>query len=172
MVYLGAGKHISYVPDVVCLPHSWSLQLCGFLYFPPLHTVRATFTAHGVPSTNPRRLEVITPVLITSTIIAATSAFQHRFGCLLFFVSLHPFLRMSNTFPRSDNPIRYHTPLGACYGTEDFFDGFSYASPHSAISSTHIAVRTVSLYFAGSSASYEACSPWVFYGPPAYQLAS
>ena len=81
-------------------------------------------------------------------------------------------LRMSNTFPRSDNPIRYHTPLGACYGTKDFFDGFSHASPYSAISSTHIAVRTVSLYFAGSSVSYEACSPLAFYGPPAYQLAA
>ena len=65
-------------------------------------------------------------------------------------------LRMSDTFPRSDNPIRYHTPLGACYGTEDFFDGFSYASPYSAISSTHIAVRTVSLYFAGLSGSFRA----------------
>lgn len=65
-------------------------------------------------------------------------------------------LRMSNTFPRSDNPIRYHTPLGARYGTEDFFDGFSHASSYSAISSTHIAVRTVSLYFAGSSGSFRA----------------
>lgn len=86
--------------------------------------------------------------------------------------SAYILLWMPNTFPRSDNPIRYHTPLGACYGTKDFFDGFSHASPYSAISSTHIAVRTVSLYFAGSSVSYEACSPWVFYGPPAYQLAA
>lgn len=65
--------------------------------------------------------------------------------------SAYILLWMPNTFPRSDNPIRYHTPLGACYGTKDFFDGFSHASPYSAISSTHIAVRTVSLYFAGSS---------------------
>ena len=88
--YYSISEHISYVPDVVYLPRSWSLQLCGFLYFPPLRTVHAAFVAHGVPSTNPRRLETITSVLITSTIIAATSAFQHRFGCLLFFVSLHP----------------------------------------------------------------------------------
>lgn len=86
--------------------------------------------------------------------------------------SAYILLWMPNTFPRSDNPIRYHTPLGACYGTKDFFDGFSHASPYSAISSTHIAVRTVSLYFAGSSVSYEACSPLAFYGPPAYQLAA
>lgn len=70
--------------------------------------------------------------------------------------SAYILLRMPNTFPRSDNPIRYHTPLGACYGTEDFFDGFSHASPYSVISSTHIAVRTVSLYFAGSSGSFGA----------------
>lgn len=60
-------------------------------------------------------------------------------------------LRMSNTFPRSDNPIRYHTPLGACYGTDDFFDSLSYASPYLAVSSTCITAWTVSLYFAGSS---------------------
>ena len=70
--------------------------------------------------------------------------------------SAYILLWMPNTFPRSDNPIRYHTPLGACYGTKDFFDGFSHASPYSAISSTHIAVRTVSLYFAGSSGSFGA----------------
>lgn len=65
-------------------------------------------------------------------------------------------LRMSNTFPRSDNPIRYHTPLGACYGTDDFFDSLSHASPYLAVSSTCITAWTVSLYFAGSSGSFRA----------------
>lgn len=65
--------------------------------------------------------------------------------------SAYILLWMPNTFPRSDNPIRYHTPLGACYGTDDFFGSLSYASPYLAASSTCIAAWTVSLYFAGSS---------------------
>ena len=70
--------------------------------------------------------------------------------------SAYILLWMPNTFPRSDNPIRYHTPLGACYGTDDFFDSLSHASPYLAVSSTCITAWTVSLYFAGSSGSFRA----------------
>lgn len=86
------------------VPHG-RYRLCGFLCFPPLRTVHATFIAHGAPSVIYHRLEAIAPVLITSAIITSTSTFLHRFNCLLFFVSLH--LLMLDTFPRSNNPIRH-----------------------------------------------------------------
>lgn len=86
------------------VPHG-RCRLCGFLCFPPLRTVHATFIAHGAPSVTYHRLEAIVPALITSAIITSTSTFLHRFNCLLFFVSLH--LLMLDTFPRSSNPIRH-----------------------------------------------------------------
>lgn len=86
------------------VPHG-RYRLCGFLCFPPLRTVHATFIAHGAPSVTYHRLEAIAPTLITSAIITSTSTFLHRFNYLLFFVSLH--LLMFDTFPRSNNPIRH-----------------------------------------------------------------
>ena len=130
------------------VPHG-RCRLCGFLCFPPLRTVHATFIAHGAPSVTYHRLEAIAPVLITSTIITSTSTFLHRFNCLLFFVSLH--LLMLDTFPRSNNPIRHIYLQVPAMGPMTFFGSLSYASPYLAASSTCIAAWTVSLYFAGSS---------------------
>lgn len=130
------------------VPHG-RYRLCGFLCFPPLRTVHATFIAHGAPSVTYHRLEAIAPALITSAIITSTSTFLHRFNCLLFFVSLH--LLMLDTFPPFQQSYPSHIPLGACYGTDDLFGSLSYASPYLAASSTCIAAWTVFLYFAGSS---------------------
>lgn len=95
---------LTFLCQMLFVPHG-RYRLCGFLCFPPLRTVHATFIAHGAPSVTYHRLEAIAPTLITSTIITSTSTFLHRFNCLLFFASLH--LLMLDTFPRSNNPIRH-----------------------------------------------------------------
>lgn len=130
------------------VPHG-RCRLCGFLCFPPLRTVHATFIAHGAPSVTCHRLEAIAP--------ATHYKCHHNFD--LYFSAPIQLLIVLRQFTSIDaryiSPFQQsypsHIPLGACYGTDNFFDSLSYASPYLAASSTCIAAWTVSLYFAGSS---------------------
>lgn len=65
-----------------------------------------------------------------------------------------------------------HIPLGACYGTDDlFWQPFVRKSLLGRIIDMHRCMDCIPLFrrFVRPKRSY---SPWAFYGPPAYQLAS